>query len=77
MYTGNWEDNQMHGFGTQTWPDGRKYEGHFAHDKKEGRGVFSWPNGKTYDGEWINGNQDGIGYVTINGIDKPQKGEWK
>jgi hypothetical protein len=67
----------MHGFGTLTWPDGRKYEGQFTLDKKEGRGVFSWPNGKQYDGQWANGNQHGIGYVTVNGSETPQKGEWR
>ena len=28
-YTGEWEDNYMHGEGTFTWPSGRVYTGHF------------------------------------------------
>jgi len=32
----------MEGYGTFTWPDGRRYEGQYADDKKEGKGVFYW-----------------------------------
>ena len=30
----------MHGFGTFTWPNGRKYIGDYVKDIKEGFGVF-------------------------------------
>lgn len=40
----------MHGKGTFSWPDGRKYEGDYVNDLKEGHGVFSRPDGKIYDG---------------------------
>ena len=33
-YTGEWFDNKFHGKGTQTWPDGRRYEGDFHHGVK-------------------------------------------
>lgn len=45
----------MEGFGTFTWPDGRKYEGEYIDDKKDGKGIFYWPDGRKYDGEWKNG----------------------
>ena len=32
----------MHGTGTYTWPDGRKYEGMYSDDKKEGEGEYIW-----------------------------------
>ena len=32
----------MHGKGTYTWPDGRKYEGQYFEDKKEGEGEYIW-----------------------------------
>lgn len=45
----------MHGHGTFTWPDGRKYEGYYNEDKKEGYGVFTWSDGRRFDGVWKNG----------------------
>ena len=29
VYEGEWKGNLRDGFGTQTWPDGAKYEGNF------------------------------------------------
>lgn len=29
VYEGEWKGNLRDGFGTQTWPDGAKYEGYF------------------------------------------------
>lgn len=40
----------MHGKGTFTWPDNRKYVGDYVNDKKEGYGEFIWPDGKVYKG---------------------------
>jgi hypothetical protein len=60
-YSGTWNDNTMHGYGTFTWNDGRKYVGEYVHDKKHGRGRFLWADGKTYDGPWVNGVQHGVG----------------
>ena len=40
------------GFGTYTWPDGRKYKGYYINDKKHGTGVYSQPDGTSYDGGW-------------------------
>ena len=45
----------MHGKGTFTWSDGRKYIGEYNEDKKHGNGVFTWPDGRSYTGEWQNG----------------------
>lgn len=27
VYTGEWKNENRHGFGVQIWPDGAKYEG--------------------------------------------------
>ena len=40
----------MHGNGSFTWSDGKKYEGGQLDDKKEGYGTFTWPDGKQYKG---------------------------
>lgn len=26
-YSGDWQDNKMHGFGYYSWPDGKTYKG--------------------------------------------------
>lgn len=28
-YYGNWKEDKQHGFGTEIWPDGAKFEGTF------------------------------------------------
>jgi len=45
----------MHGKGTFTWADGRKYVGEYIDDKKQGYGEFIWPDGRSYKGDWFNG----------------------
>jgi len=44
----------MHGYGTFTWEDGKKYVGQYKNDKKHGVGEFIWPNGRYFKGEWLN-----------------------
>ena len=66
----------MHGVGTFTWVDGRKYEGQFVDDRKEGHGVFTWSDGRTYEGSWKDGKQHGEGvYKSTKG--NPRKGVWE
>jgi hypothetical protein len=55
VFKGEWLNNEMHGKGTFTWKDGRKYFGSYVHDKKHGYGIFTWPDGREYDGMWKNG----------------------
>ena len=51
----------MHGTGTITWPDGRKFTGvkailennflqEYVDDKKHGKGIFEWADGRKYKG---------------------------
>lgn len=42
----------QHGTGTQTWTDGKKYEGDFRDGKLEGRGTLTHANGDYYIGEY-------------------------
>ena len=45
----------MHGEGTYTWKDGRKYLGQYVDDRKNGFGVYTWADGRQYHGIWKDG----------------------
>ena len=58
----------MHGKGTYTWKDGRKYEGDYEMDKKHGFGIYLWADGRKYEGNWAFGKQHGEGkYILPDG----------
>ena len=67
----------MHGKGTFTWPDGRKYEGDYKDDKKEGVGLFVWADGRKYNGCWKDGKQHGEGMFFNVSQGKWKKGIWE
>lgn len=66
----------MHGFGYQTWADGRSYEGFFKEDKKHGYGIYVWNESNTYQGSWYDGKQHGYGRVILK-EGKQKFGLWK
>ena len=66
----------MHGTGTFSWADGRKYEGDYYDDKKQGHGKFTWPDGRMYDGYWMNGKQEGVG-IYFNAKGEVRYGQWQ
>ena len=45
----------MQGYGTFTWPDGRKYVGEYYDDMKQGNGTFEWPDSRRLVGKWVKG----------------------
>lgn len=56
-YSGDWQSNKRHGFGTQTWSNGDKYEGDWRRNKMHGKGTF-WVKRKgklrkQYTGDWV------------------------
>ena len=64
-------DNNMHGKGVYTWPDGRKYDGFYHRDKKHGFGIYSWADGRRFEGHWVHGKQHGRGkYILVDGTFK-------
>lgn len=67
----------MHGNGTFTWSDGRKYVGSYIKDKKEGYGVFEWEDGRIYKGYWHNGKQHGEGEFYSPKEDIWKRGLWE
>ena len=44
-----------HGYGTQSWPDGAKYEGYWKDGKQHGKGKFYHVDGDMYDGMLFGG----------------------
>ena len=44
----------MHGIGTYTWNDGRKYTGDWIQGKMNGDGAFQFSDGRTYKGNYYN-----------------------
>jgi hypothetical protein len=50
----------MHGKGTYTFPDGKKYVGGFKDNKYHGQGTLTFPNGDKCVGEWKNDILNGI-----------------
>ena len=57
-------ENTLHGKGTFTWSDGKKYVGDFKEGTNEGKGTFYWPDGDKYVGDFKKGKSDGKGTYT-------------
>jgi len=81
VYVGDWEDNLKHGFGTQTWKNGEKYEGGWVHGKRQGKGTH-WVKRssggklrKLYTGDWVDNRMHGLGIYYYDNGDK-YEGEW-
>lgn len=51
-YDGNWENDEMHGYGVETWSNGLIYEGYFRNGLKQPRGVLKFGDGDVYEGEF-------------------------
>ena len=45
QYVGEWADHLPNGQGTETFVDGRKYEGGFLNGRHHGQGVMTFPDG--------------------------------
>jgi len=43
-------DDKQHGHGTESWPDGARYEGNYEDGKKEGMGKLTFADGSFYQG---------------------------
>jgi hypothetical protein len=66
----------MEGRGTESWADGRKYEGEFKNGKKDGEGTFMWPNGNKYIGAWRKDKMHGNGIYIDQKEGSKRQGEW-
>ena len=75
-YTGEYENDKRHGYGTYIWHDGLTYTGEWMDDKMSGQGTKIWPKGDKYVGTFRDYKMDGHGTYTLP--DGTQYvGEWK
>ena len=64
------------GWGTQTWPDGGRYEGEWFNNQANGKGKFWHVTGDIYQGNWVDDKANGFGvYDHVDGA--RYIGEWK
>ena len=56
------------GQGTETFPDGQKYEGDWKNDEWNGYGTYVSPNGWTHTGEWKDHTRAGKGTRTQSDV---------
>lgn len=67
-YTGEWNNDSMHGNGKLEFPNGDIYEGQFVENKFQGEGKFVWKNGSWYQGQFSESKLHGSGlYVSFDG----------
>mmetsp|Transcript_89024 Transcript_89024/g.195035 ORF Transcript_89024/g.195035 Transcript_89024/m.195035 type:complete len:277 (-) Transcript_89024:535-1365(-) len=75
---GRWQDGALHGYGRQTWQDGRRYVGDFSQGKFAGKGKMEWPHPRgpmIYEGEYRNDRKHGEGkFLWPSG--KQYQGQW-
>ena len=64
------EGDCKNGYGTFTFPDGRKYVGESKDNKKHEQGTFTWVSGAEYVEEWKKNEMHGQGTYTWKGGDK-------
>lgn len=58
-YEGEYQDNEMHGWGIYTYADGDYYEGEFRHGKPHGKGTYYHASGQKTEGYFHNGRYVG------------------
>lgn len=54
-------DNQINGFGTYAWVEGRKYVGFWQDSMMHGFGFYTSPDGRTYEGFFVDDKKQGFG----------------
>ena len=52
-YEGEWNNDQIEGYGVYKYLSGAKYEGNWAKNRHHGQGTFYFPNGSKYAGQWL------------------------
>lgn len=68
-YTGEWEDDAMHGAGSYIGATGCVYAGAFELGAFNGQGKYRWPDGATYEGGWLRNKMHGGGvYTSADGL---------
>jgi len=76
VYTGEWLNNQRHGFGSQQWQDGSRFEGEWRENRAYGKGYFRYEDGSSYIGEWQHNLAHGLGAYFHSDQTTSYRGEW-
>lgn len=77
VYIGEWnENNQRHGFGTQKWLDGSKYDGFWHNDMAYGKGRLIHADGDVFEGDWKDDKAHGYGLYAHTDLTK-YNGMWE
>lgn len=63
-YTGEWEDDKMHGKGKFTYASKTEYDGDWVANQYQGTGKYTWPDGSSYEGSWEENTLHGDGIYT-------------
>lgn len=58
-YDGSFFENEIDGYGTYTWSDGRSYEGLWKNNRMTGVGKFTWSDGRSYEGGYLDDRKHG------------------
>ncbi|KAJ4463000.1 putative MORN motif protein [Paratrimastix pyriformis] len=61
VYSGDWVDDRMEGYGTYFYENGEQYEGEWLQNKRSGFGTMYYQDGTRYVGHWENGLRVGQG----------------
>ena len=61
VYTGEWIQGEINGYGTMQYANGDTYVGEWKGNKREGAGCYTWSDGKQYTGGYKNDLRNGIG----------------
>ena len=61
MYSGEWKNQKMNGYGEFCWIDGKKYLGFYKEDQREGFGIHYLLDESFYIGFWKEGKKNGMG----------------
>ncbi len=76
IYSGQWKQDKIHGYGEYYWKVGRIFVGNYVEDLKEGFGMHYWKNpNRVYVGFWKENKQHGVGCVIGKGFFK--YGTWQ
>ncbi|WP_163336950.1 MORN repeat-containing protein [Desulfopila sp. IMCC35008] len=70
QYTGDWQNEQKHGYGTYVYSSGEQYSGGWRYNKKHGQGTYVWPGGYQFTGGWQNNLAHGQGIYTYPNGDR-------
>lgn len=76
IYTGDWLEGSMHGFGTYNFGNGDRYTGDWREGSRHGKGDYAFRNGCRYSGEWKDNRRSGKGvFVWPDG--SHYSGDWE